>query len=205
MGKLMRSASIGVFAVVVLAACSAARADSVTFDGSPSTSWADGTFSTNLSGDYPDGFWEITPTSAYNGYGQNGEYVDFNDPVELESLTLEGGSTEGCCETDPSTITVLLYNGAGELLASETDPGAGLDTLTFDTNDVSQVVFDFTGGTDLYGDGRTVAWYVVSDVDYGASSTSVPEPSSLLLLGSGLLGIVGLRQRTKSLPSSVAK
>jgi hypothetical protein len=195
--KLMRCAPILAFAVVVLAACSVARADSsVTFSGSPSTSWADGTFSTDLSGDFPDGFYGLPFNSAYNAYGQNGEYINFNGPVELESLQLEGGNTEGCCTVDPSTITVLLYDSADNLLASETAPGSSLDTLTFDTSGVSKVVFDFTGGdANLYGDGRTVAWYVVSNVDYGPSSSPVPEPSSLLLLGSGLLGIVGLRRR----------
>jgi hypothetical protein len=109
---------------------------------------------------------------------------------------LEGGNTERCCELDPTTITVLLYDSAANLLASQTVGGSTLDTLIFDTTGVSQVVFDFTGESDIiYNDGRITAWYVMSNIDYITSSTSVPESSSLLLLGSGLLGIVGPRRK----------
>ena len=176
-------------------------AGTVVFNGSPSLSWPDGTFSANLSGIVPDGFYEHnSDTTAYNGYGQNGEFILFNSPVELNSLNLIGGQSGGCCQEDPTTITVSLYNSSAVLLSSQTDSTpAVLEALSFNTPGVSKVVFDFTGGSDAYGDGRIVAWYLVSDVTYGAASTT-PEPSSSVLIFTPLLllGLGAVRRKFAS-------
>lgn len=65
-----------------------ARAALVTFDGSPSSSFADGTFSNSISGSFSDGFYNFDQPNyrAYNGYGQNNEYITFNAPVTVNSL-----------------------------------------------------------------------------------------------------------------------
>jgi hypothetical protein len=177
-------------ALICLPLAGPLRAGTVIFDGGPSLSWADGTFSTDLSGDFNDGFYEeYSDTQAYNGYGQNGEYILFNSPEELNSLNLIGWAGYS-----PTTLTFDLYSASDVLLASQTDSNLGVSqTFTFDTPAVSKLVFNFTGGTDYYGDGRIVAWYIVNDITYGANA--VPEPSTWLLLGTSLAGLCAWRRR----------
>ena len=187
-GMMKRSLLFSTAAAALFALASTADAAVVQFTDSPSTSWADGTFSTNLSGDYQDGFYSKSQTSAFNGYGQNGESIFFANPVVLSNLTIigENGQT-------PDTITVTLTDSADNTLTSQTDSDPTTsDLLTFDMADVSRLQITFTGGTDAYSDGRSAAWYIVSDVTYSAS---VPEPISMALLGAGLAGLGLVRRR----------
>ena len=187
-GMMKRTLLFSTAAAALFALASTADAAVVQFTDSPSTSWADGTFSTNLSGDYQDGFYSKSQTSAFNGYGQNGESISFTNPVVLNNLTIigENGQT-------PDTITVTLTDSADNTLTSQTDSDPTTsDLLTFDMADVSRLQITFTGGTDAYRDGRSAAWYIVSDVTYSAS---VPEPTSMALLGAGLAGLGLVRRR----------
>jgi hypothetical protein len=197
----MKTKFLLALAMAVVLSGAVVKADSmVSFTGSPSTSWADGTFSTNLSGDYPDGFYPWGSSSAaFNGYGQNGEYILFNSLVTLNSLGLIGGHTGGCCSLNPDSVIVSLYDGA-TLVGSQTDTSLGVyQTLIFNIADVNKIEFDFTGGgANYYGDGRTAAWYIVDNVTYNGSST-VPEPGTGAELGTALAGAIFLilRRRTK--------
>ena len=184
-----------------LGAAATANASLVYFTGFPSTSWADGTFSYDLSGDYPDGFFTsetLGTVGAYNGYAEDGESIFFNSPVTLNSLDL-GVCTY--CEAAPSSYTVSLYDGASNLLASQTiTPTVIPQLLTFNQSGTSTVTFTFVGGADYYGDGRTnSAWYEVSYVTY--NGVSVPEPTTwaLMVIGFGGLG-AALRSRRKPAP-----
>jgi len=156
---------------------SIAKAAVVTFVGTPAATFAGGTFSTHLSAKWEDGFSHFGGTRAFNAFGQNGEKIFFTTPVELNSLSLsplpltllEGTSNN----SSPATITVRLFDSKNNQLASQTLSPFG--TLTFNEKGVSTVEFDFTGGTyNVYGDGRTVAFYVLSDVTYTVSAAPQP-------------------------------
>ncbi|MFL9924208.1 PEP-CTERM sorting domain-containing protein [Herbaspirillum lusitanum] len=153
-----------------------------------SDSFADGTFSKNLSHTYGDGFYANNSTQAFNGYGQNGEFILFNSAVQLISLQLADWQYI-------TSTTVSLYDAAQNLLGSQTVASNTLQTLTFNTNNVTKLVFTFTGGTpNLYGDGRLVGWFIVDNITYGPNQ-SVPEPAGIALLGLGLAAMYLRRKK----------
>jgi hypothetical protein len=183
-------------ALVALLAGSAAEADTVMFSapvGDINTSFADGTFSQNLSGgvrNYPDGFYTASSTSAFNGYGQNGETIYFTTAVELNSLILTPQNPPFA-----TSYTVDLYGSSG-LLTSQTLSGTAMQALTFNELGVTSVMFNFTGGSDVYGDGRDAAFYNVADITYDA--TPLPAALPLFATGLGALGLLGWRRKRKN-------
>ena len=74
-----------ILGIVLAVLAFSANASVVQFSGNPATTFADGTFSTNLSGDYADGFATLDNVTAFNNYGQNGEFINFNGPVTLKA------------------------------------------------------------------------------------------------------------------------
>lgn len=198
MKKVMKA---GVISAIAFCA-SMANASVVSFEQDsygPAASFVDGTFSSNLSGRYPDGFYSFayfdSRTYALNGYGQNGEYILFNAPVQFNSVSLAPYTSYGT-----GSVSVSLYDSLNNFLTQQTaDTSNGSEnTLTFNTNNVSKVVFDFPGGSDVYNDGRNVAWYIVSNATYSANQANVPEPATVALFGFGLLGFAASRRKSKT-------
>lgn len=165
----------------------------------PATSFADGTFSTDLSGIFHDGFYPyLGLTSATNGVGQNGEFIRFSKPVTLKSLSI--GKCFFCYDSHPATFTVKLYNAAAGLVDSRSVAASStLQELTFEDKGITKVEFTFAGddGTNPYGDGRRVAFYEVRDVFY---SLSAPEPAAwtMMIGGFGLTGAALRRRRARA-------
>ncbi len=197
LGVSMRVLSVALTLALSLAANSA-NAALVYFNGQPATAFADGLFSHELSGSVPDGFHGFgAPTRAINGYGQNGEFIQFNGPVRLSSLIL--GQCTSCYNSHPMTFTVSLYNMQSVFIGSQSITGSSTEQLlTFEQDNVSRVAFTFEGtdGTNPYGDGRDVAWYSVADITYFL--TGVPEPATwaMMIAGFGLVGTAMRRRRS---------
>jgi hypothetical protein len=180
---------------LVLFAVNSARADVVIFSGDPATSFSYGTFSHGLSGDFPDGFWQLpgvsTSTSAINGYGQNYEEIFFNGPVTFQSLTLSSFAVPD----NPTSITVSALDTLTHTLQAQTLYPFG--TVTFNQPNTSAIEFVFTGGTDAYyNDGRIAAWYTVSNVTYTVAA--VPEPATWTMMILGFLGLGFMAYRRKN-------
>lgn len=190
----MKKLLLASVATLALQTIGGAQASVVEFSGSPATSWADGTFSHNLSGDFADGFYKYSNAqTAYDGYGQNGEYILFNRAVTLNSLQIL--PPDCCAGGPPSSVTVSLYNGATLLSSALDSTPLTPVTETFNEADVTEVLFTFAGGTNTYGDGRIAAWYEISNVTYNDPMVSaVPEPASMALLGAGILGVGIIRR-----------
>ena len=130
--------------------------------GAPSVSFTGGSFSTNLSGIYPDGLYGRSQTVGYNGYGQNGEYILFASPVMLKGLDVQN-------LVGMDSLTVTVFSASGELLAEKVvanNPAVPVMHLKFNQRGVGGVQFNYSGGYDYYGDGRKVAWFDVANIEY---------------------------------------
>lgn len=194
-------ATASAVALALSAAAGAANAALLVDFGSwgPALTFSDGTFSHHLSGVQPDGFYALSQYAAFNGFGQNGQHIDFNAPVTLGQLTL--GACADCYNSHPATFTANLYDAGLTLLASQSVNGSSTEeTLVFNTANVSRVEFTFDGadGTNPYPDDtREVAWYVVRDISYKLGVGGVPEPATwaLMIGGFGMAGGMLRRRR----------
>jgi PEP-CTERM motif len=196
----MKSNSLSVAsAIVLLATITAARSSTVEFHSAPSTDFADGTFTSDLSGIWPDGFYALptNPTAAFNGYGQNGEAILFNAPVMLQNLTIS--KCDVCADFNPLTFGISLFHDATLLTFTSIPASFSPSTLSFNLADVTELKITFAGGGDRYMDGRTVAWYLISDVNYLTTNISgVPEPSTWAMMMLGVVGLAFKAYRSKS-------
>lgn len=182
--------------LVTLAYALPVRALMVEFNASPSTSWADGTFSSHTSAGLglADGFYALSQWKAANGYGVSGESIYFNNPVFLHSFDIM--PFIGHSYWYAATI-ISEYDIHGNLLGQQIDnPNAtDFETLNVELSDVSTITFTHSSP---YNNGSipNASWFLVQNITYDKHSP-VPEPSTFLLLGAGFAGIGFLRRRAK--------
>jgi hypothetical protein len=187
--------------VVLLVAPSALLADPINlitnggFETGDFTGWTIGYAATN-----PDiDIFGIPHSGSYAAeFGQATEQYDSIS----QTLTTQAGSTY--------TLGFWLYNspGSSPITATNADfhvlwDGVSLTDINggnpIDQSGYTYFSFDLTGtGSDtvLFEGYDAPSYYNLDDVSVTADATAIPEPSRLLLLGSGLLGFaVLLRNR----------
>jgi hypothetical protein len=201
-------AAMAFFALVILPA--AGIADVITFEDLPEfTIVPDGYHGLNwrYGNGGADGWRALTNTYYDASYGVTGynlgvvspdmvAYNRFGDPVSFSAvsgtLTFNSVYLTAAWRSDLAVLVEGLLGGStiysdNVILALPTGP----TLFTFDWSGIDTVRFTPTGGTSYYatGDGTHLVFDNIT-----VQTSAVPLPPSVLLLGSGLLGLVGWRR-----------
>jgi hypothetical protein len=144
---------------------------------------------------FGDGFSGISSTTFGNLYGFNttpggaqwygfpggSSTFNFASPMKAFGFWITGVQT-----VFTTSFTLTFNDGTSETLNLPINTSGGTSYFAFtDTASFSSLTIT-NASNDAWG---------IDDVSYGAGGTSTPEPSSLMLLGSGALGLAGMLRR----------
>jgi hypothetical protein len=139
---------------------------------SPNQGWSKGNIAIGLGQDIP---------------GDAGILMSFS--TLISSLTVTGVDNGGPCESsdDIEDMTLTAYDSGGNLIGqnyfdTNSAPGEVVGTIAYDN--MKYVAFNYTNTQ--YG------FYGIDNLEFTPIDTIIPEPSTMFLLGFGLIGLFAL-------------
>ena len=155
----------------------------------------------NINAAYPNYFDTFSAQRLFTAIGSNIVDVSFFIPGSTTAALTRGFGSVFTDVDTASTTSIQYFDALNNSLLTLFAPNfPGDQTLSFigalfDTNVVSHV--RITSGNQALGINSTGDVVVMDDFIYAEPGTSVPEPTTMLLLGLGLIGLVGVRRKFK--------
>jgi hypothetical protein len=132
--------------------------------------------------------------TGYNWGGAGDTYINFSAPVANVSFRAGDGSGD----LDAYAVTLYAY-GTNALIGTWQTPQFGGSnepewyTLNITASNIGRIVFDPGNSGSLPGTKEGLGGIIITDFCY--NSQPVPIPAAVWLLGSGLIGLIGIRRK----------
>ena len=141
-------------------------------------------------GNYGNTYGAPSGAGAFNGFGVMTVQMSNGSPFNFNGVAVTAWAGSDSFQSYSSTtITIDAYDASNNFLGS---CGAALSPssynfLSCNINGVTTLTFN--------NDGVDGHWWLMDNFTY--NQTTTPEPASLVLLGSGLVGLVGMLRRKR--------
>lgn len=157
----------------------------------------------NINPTYSSIFQTFSPQRLFTAVGSNIVDVNFFVPGSTNPATVSGFGSVFTDVDLANTTSIQYFNASGASLGTFFAPTAnnGLSFLGVSGFDEGIARVRITNGNSALGpsdaNGAAVDVVVMDDFLYGEPRAVVPEPSSLLLVATGLSGLAWIRKRTR--------